>query len=58
VSRGYLPNRTFSAHWIRDAGFREAVENFLARERRSIARDMARLEDERSPFRRDGGEEE
>jgi hypothetical protein len=58
VSRGYLPNRTFSAHWIRDAGFREAVEDFVVRERRSIARDMARLEDERSPFRRGGGEED
>ncbi len=25
ISRGYLPSATYSAHWIRDEGFREAV---------------------------------
>lgn len=36
LARGYLPSKTYSAHWIRDAGFRRAVENFLAQERRAI----------------------
>jgi predicted N-acyltransferase len=52
ISRGYLPAPTWSAHWIRDAGFRDAVEGFLARERRQMAREMDALEDERSPYRR------
>ena len=36
LARGYLPSKTYSAHWIRDAGFRRAVENFLREERRAI----------------------
>jgi len=32
ISRGFLPTLTWSAHWIADAGFREAIERFLARE--------------------------
>jgi len=52
ISRGYLPSPTWSAHWIRDAGFREAVATFLDRERRQMAREMDALEDEHSPYRR------
>ena len=36
LQRGYEPTPTYSAHWIRDAGFRSAVERFLDQERRSI----------------------
>ena len=28
VARGYLPEATYSAHWIGDAGFRDAVERY------------------------------
>jgi len=52
ISRGYLPTPTWSAHWIRDAGFREAVATFLDREQRQMAREMDALEDEHSPYRR------
>jgi predicted N-acyltransferase len=52
ISRGYLPSPTWSAHWIRDTGFRDAVAAFLDRERREMAREMDALEDERSPYRR------
>jgi hypothetical protein len=50
IQRGYLPSLTYSAHWIRDRGFADAVENFLARERASVRAQMADLS-EGSPFR-------
>ncbi len=36
VSRGFEPAMTWSAHWITDARFREAVRDYLAREREAI----------------------
>jgi predicted N-acyltransferase len=53
IQRGYLPTPTYSAHWIRDRGFRTAVEKFLARERESVAAEMEELGEELSPFRRE-----
>lgn len=53
IARGYVPRPIFSAHWIRDPGFRAAIENFLQRERRQIEHDMEQLA-EFAPFRRDG----
>jgi len=41
VQRGYLPRRTFSAHWIADQGFRNAVSDFLKDESRGIEREMS-----------------
>jgi len=55
ISRGYLPTPTYSAHWIRDAGFRDAVARFLDRERVEMKREMALLEQERSPYRQENG---
>jgi len=52
IQRGYLPQATFSAHWIAHAGLRRAVGNFLAEERAGIRREMAALAEE-SPFRKD-----
>lgn len=37
LQRGYLPVRTQSAHWIRDPGFKDAIERFLIEERRHVA---------------------
>ncbi len=54
VQRGYLPAQTYSAHWIRDAGFRAAVEDFLAHERLALRHEMAAVA-EGSPFRKDRG---
>ena len=51
ISRGYLPSPTYSAHWIRDRGFREAVEDFLRRERVGVEHEMEEL-GELSPFKR------
>jgi uncharacterized protein len=52
IQRGYLPTPTYSAHWIRDANFAGAVEDFLRRERRALESEMVALETELSPFRR------
>jgi uncharacterized protein len=52
IQRGYLPTPTYSAHWIRDPGFKRAVADFLARERRAVAHEMDELA-ELSPFRRE-----
>ena len=53
LARGYEPVRTTSAHFIAHPGFREAVADFLRRERAGVAQDQMLL-DERTPFRRDG----
>ncbi len=54
IQRGYLPTRTYSAHWIRHPGLASAVGDFLARERTEVEADMRALEGH-SPFRRDEG---
>ena len=54
IQRGYLPQRTFSAHWIRDRSFSDAVERFLAQERRAIEDEIASLA-ELSPFKQEQG---
>lgn len=44
VARGYLPEPTYSAHWIADANFRDAVARFLDDERRYVEQDLAYVE--------------
>ena len=51
LARGYMPVAIYSAHWIADAGFRRAVERFLADEREQMARVRDALS-EAGPFRR------
>jgi predicted N-acyltransferase len=51
IQRGYLPVQTYSAHWIRDEGFRDAVADFLVREKQAEAGEVEYL-GELSPFRR------
>ncbi|MHA1547604.1 MAG: GNAT family N-acetyltransferase [Alphaproteobacteria bacterium] len=50
LARGYRPTMTHSAHWLRDAGFRTAVEDYLGRERHQVASDREMLAD-LLPFR-------
>jgi uncharacterized protein len=50
LARGYLPSETYSAHYIADPGLRRAVADYLKRERRAVARDIAFLTEE-SPYR-------
>ena len=40
IQRGYLPAPTFSAHWIANRGLREAVGDFLGRERPAMLHEM------------------
>ena len=53
LARGYLPTKTYSAHYIDNPSFREAVESFLEQERRYIDDDIEMLA-KRSPFRQTG----
>jgi len=50
IQRGYLPCETYSAHWIADPGFRDAVEDFVSRERQLNDHQIRALA-EHSPFR-------
>ncbi len=51
LARGYAPVTTRSAHFIAHPGLREAVERFLARERREVVH-MSDLLDEHTPYRK------
>ncbi len=51
LARGYEPVQTWSAHHIVHPGFREAVAEFLAREREGVAADQLHL-GERTPFKK------
>lgn len=51
LARGYKPVPTWSAHYITDPGFREAVADFLERERRGVAQEQMWL-GERTPFKK------
>lgn len=51
LARGYMPVTTWSAHWIGDRRFREAVERFLAAEREAIAEAIEQY-GELAPFRK------
>jgi predicted N-acyltransferase len=57
LARGYLPQTTYSAHYIADEGFRRAVADYLKRERQYVAAAGEELT-ELSPFRKNlAGEE-
>ena len=55
IQRGYVPKPTYSAHWVRDEGFRRAVADFAEREQREVEYEMAAYA-EHSPFRREAGD--
>lgn len=50
MARGFLPTRTWSAHWLAHPSFSDAVERFLEREAGGIDDYMDEL-NERNPFR-------
>ena len=54
LARGYLPQPTHSLHWIADAGFRRAVEDFVAREAEAVGEDIEILT-ALGPFKRGTG---
>lgn len=52
LARGYEPASTVSAHYIVHEGFREAIADFLTREREGAAQERLWL-GERTPFRKE-----
>ncbi|WP_025899826.1 GNAT family N-acetyltransferase [Sneathiella glossodoripedis] len=51
LARGYLPTKTYSAHWMQDPGFHDAVGDFLKAESRDMDAEIEYL-GQLSPFRR------
>src|ERR1700759_3022608 len=51
IARGYLPQTTYSAHYIADPGLRRAIADYLKRERAYVA-EAARELGEAAPFRK------
>ncbi len=51
LARGYEPVTTVSMHYLADPGFRDAVEDFLSRERMGVGMDQLHLA-QRTPFKR------
>lgn len=51
LARGLLPVQTWSAHWLRDARFGDAIQRFLERERDGVALYVDEL-NEHTPFKR------
>ena len=51
IARGYLPQTTYSAHYIADSGLRRAIDDYLKRERAYVA-EAARELTEAGPFRK------
>ncbi|MCL4066303.1 GNAT family N-acetyltransferase [Pseudomonas sp. GX19020] len=56
LARGYLPQETWSLHWITDPGFRRAVADFVSRESLALDEEIGILT-EYGPFRRSTGDE-
>jgi predicted N-acyltransferase len=51
LARGYVPVLTYSAHWIAHPGLRDAVADYLERERAAVEHDKDYLT-ERTPFKK------
>ncbi len=51
LARGYLPETTWSAHYIADPGFRRAIADYLKRERDYVA-EVGRELASAGPFRK------
>ncbi|PTW61479.1 hypothetical protein C8N35_102189 [Breoghania corrubedonensis] len=52
LARGYLPETTWSAHWIAHPGLRHAVEDYLEEERLAVAEEQEILS-HHAPYKRD-----
>jgi predicted N-acyltransferase len=54
LARGYLPQTTYSLHYLAHPGLRRAVAAFLEQERCAVAEE-GRILTEMGPFRKSGG---
>jgi len=50
IARGFLPTPTYSAHWIADPMFKNAISDFLLRETKGMQHYIKQLQ-EHSPFK-------
>ena len=50
LARGYMPSHTYSAHWIVNSSFRNAVDDYLQEERQHVQEEIDEIETH-SPFR-------
>lgn len=50
LARGYMPSHTYSAHWIANESFRDAIDNYLEDERRHVDDEIEYIA-EHGPFR-------
>jgi hypothetical protein len=57
LARGYLPVTTHSLHWVRDAGFAEAITQYLEAERQAVDQEIEVLTSW-GPFRKAQVEEQ
>ncbi|WP_446830233.1 GNAT family N-acetyltransferase [Candidatus Foliamicus sp.] len=55
LARGFEPQTSFSAHWVRHAGFVDALAGYLAEERKQVLR-YAEIAGEHTPFKRGDAE--
>jgi len=53
LARGFEPETSFSTHWVRHAGFANALTGYLAREREQVAR-YVEIAGEHTPFKQAG----
>ena len=44
LQRGYVPTKTWSAHWIKDKEFSSAIESFLNKEGQLINDEKSKLD--------------
>jgi predicted N-acyltransferase len=51
IQRGYLPREVYSAHWIENPKFSDAVKHFIEQERRQVDYEIKGLM-EQSPYRK------
>ena len=51
LARGYLPNPTWSLHWVADPGFKEAIAGYLLAETEAVDEEISVLT-EYGPFKR------
>ncbi len=53
LARGYMPTTTYSSHWVRDGGFRKAIERYLIDEREAVDEAATHYTDA-APYRKSG----
>lgn len=52
LARGYMPTHTYSAHWIANQSFQDAVDDYLKGERLQVDEEIDYIAD-RGPFRKE-----